>query len=350
VLVATTVARQQIALTEVSAPKRRPGHAVIDVDNVTLCGTDVHIWEDDYASELPLVQGHEIAGRVAGLHPRDQDGTWQVGQPVAVNPMNYCGTCHACRVGRMNACVRMSVLGCHTDGAFQEQMLVPLDKLHPVPEGVSLKIAALCEPISIASQAVARSRASRGDRVLVIGCGPIGLFATLRLQSLGVDVLAVDRVSSRLDTAIRFGASRVQLTLSDDSWPTEGQHREIADWSDGEGPSIVIEATGVPACLEAAVDVVANAGRVVSVGTSVRTASLPMLALAYKELDLLGSRNSLHLIPEALAVISSFPQLTGSLITHRFPLRELTDALRLAASGADGVGKIAIDITANETP
>lgn len=87
-LVATTVAREQITFTDVPPPQPQPGSAVIAIDNVTLCGTDVHIWEDDYASELPLVQGHEIVGRVAALDPQDEGGgSWEVGNPVAVNPI-----------------------------------------------------------------------------------------------------------------------------------------------------------------------------------------------------------------------------------------------------------------------
>lgn len=179
----------------------------------------------------------------------------------------------------------------------------------------------------------------------MIGCGPIGLFTTLRLNALGADVLSVDRMQSRVEMARRFGASAAQLAPSDRLWSSPEQREAVAAWTGGEGPAVVIEAAGVPGSLEAALDVVANDGRVVCVGISNQVAQLSMRTPPYKEIDLLGSRNSLRLIPDALKLIEQFPELTRSLITHRFPLRELDAALRLTASGTEGIGKIAIDVS-----
>ncbi|REE03873.1 alcohol dehydrogenase catalytic domain-containing protein [Citricoccus nitrophenolicus] len=350
---AVTTSRRAIEYRSIAAPVPAPGMAVIRMASVTLCGTDAHIWDDDYATELPIIQGHEAAGTIAALDPSDMPtdlgsgtdsgtGGWAVGDRVAISPMFYCGQCHACSIGRVNACRHMSVYGCYEDGSLVTEQAVPLEKLYRVPDGLELSLAPMSEPASIAMQAVNRGRAEAGETVLVSGAGPIGLLATVYLKDLGCDVTVSDMNPSRLALAAALGADRT-FTVTPGDFPTAAQRTELDQLTRGDGPSLVIDATGAPASVATGVDLVATAGRVVCVGISDAELRLTLRTLPVKEIDLLGSRNSQNLIGEALDLLDRHQDSIGALLTHRFAFTELDAAFTTLVDPTAGVGKIAID-------
>lgn len=341
-LAARTVSKERIQYLQLPEPAVTAGHALVRVHSVTLCGTDLHIFEDDYATDLPIIQGHEFAGVIEELGEGAGGAGLDIGDQVAVSPMFYCGHCYACSIGRVNACARMSVYGCYQDGAFVEQMNIPIANLERLPAGLDLNLAPLHEPISIAMQAVQRGRATPGEKAVVLGCGPIGLLATLYLSDLGVEVMAADTVPERCALAAEFGAK--DTLLVDGGFPGPGQAKLLDDWAQGHGPSLVLEATGAPASLQNAVQLVATAGRVVTVGISDQTIAMSMRTLPVKELELIGSRNSKNLIGQALELLNRHQREAGILMTHRFPLTGLAEAFKTMRSGSIHVGKIAIDM------
>lgn len=339
---ARTTAKERIDLVELDDPTPGPGRAVVRIEHATLCGTDLHIWEDDYVTELPLIQGHELAGTVLavgdgvdGLAPGDR---------VAIDPLESCGACAACRGGRPNVCANLTVLGCYRDGGLAERIEWDAAKLHRVPDGMPTELAAVAEPTSIAMQAVRRGRATAADVALVLGCGPIGLLATLCLADLGATVVAADTVPERLALAASFGAVDTVLVDPAVEFPGVAGAVTLDRLTGGAGPGLVIEATGVPESLTNAVRAVAPAGRVVQVGISGRPAAFPLNLVPFKEVDLLGSRNSLGLIPDCLEVIDRHQQVVGSLLTHRFPLDRLGDAFETMRDRTQLVGKVLIDV------
>jgi L-gulonate 5-dehydrogenase len=341
-LIARTVAKETIRYEDVPEPALEPGHALVRVHNVTLCGTDLHIWEDDYPAGLPVIQGHEFAGIVEAIG--NNDAGIRTGDRVAVSPMIYCGECRPCRLGRFNVCENIGCIGCYSDGALVELLSVPVEKLCPVPDGLELDLAAMAEPASIAMQAVNRGRPSPGETALVLGSGPIGLLATLYLTDLGVRVVCADTDPDRLALATAFGA--VDTLLVDRGFPAAVHAARLDALTDSSGPELVIEATGAPSSLETAVHLVASAGRIVQVGISARTASVPMNAIPFKEIDLLGSRNSLNLIPAGLELLARHRDQARALMTHRFGFGDLQQAYELMRSRTEPVGKIVVDMPA----
>ncbi|MCU1546577.1 MAG: hypothetical protein JWP30_1677 [Homoserinimonas sp.] len=339
---AVTISKEVIEFHDHAEPQVMPGHAIVRVRALTLCGTDLHIWEDDYATELPIIQGHEFAGIIEALP--DDGGGFTVGDRVAVSPMFYCGTCYACRIGRVNACEEMSVYGCYEDGALVELMNVPLEKLYAIPASLPMDLAPLCEPVSIAMQAVNRGRPIAGEKALVLGSGPIGLLATLYLTELGVDVIAADTVQSRCDFAKAFGATDTILIDPTVAFPSASHKATLEAWSNSEGPSFVLEATGMPSSLQNAVEVVTTAGRVVLVGISEREVSLSMRTIPIKEIDLIGSRNSENLIAESLALLDRHQDVARALITHRFDFLDVPNAFETLRSSTEMVGKVLIEM------
>ncbi|AFP38222.1 YjmD (Zinc-containing alcohol dehydrogenase) [Mycolicibacterium smegmatis MC2 155] len=322
------------------------GEAVVRVENVTLCGTDLHIWEGEYLNPFPIVQGHEAAGIVESVGD-PADASSLTGTRVVISPVRSCGDCHACRTGRENVCERVSVLGCYEDGTLATRVVVPVSALHQVPDAVPSELAPLSEPASIALQAVRRGRPVAGELALVLGCGPIGLITIMALRRAGVDVVAVDTVEERARFAERFGAVATIAVAPGQRCPS---HEEVAAAA-GSGPtravSLVIEATGSPAALASAIDVVSHAGRVVIVGISDQDVTLPHRTIAFKELDVLGSRNSVGLIPDGLGLIAQNQAAFSSLITHRFPFEETADALRTLRTDTAHVRKVLISMGAS---
>jgi L-gulonate 5-dehydrogenase len=347
VLSAITVTKETIEFRDSPEPVLQPGHALVRVHNVTLCGTDLHIWEDDYPTELPLIQGHEFSGIVEALDPAEvtHHGI-SIGDRVAVNPIIYCGECRPCLTGRYNVCQNVGCLGCYSDGALTELISVPVDKLCPVPDELPLDIAAMGEPASIAMQAVNRGRPEAGETALVLGSGPIGLLATLYLTELGVDVVCADTEQHRLDLAVEFGAVDTLLVTPGSDFPDAHQTSRLHAMTDGYGPQLVIEATGVPSSLENGIRLVASAGRIVQVGISPRQASVSMKDIPYKELDILGSRMSLNLITDGLALLARHPAQAQALMTHRFAFADLQQAYRLMQGRTEKIGKILIQMPA----
>ena len=336
-LTARTVARETLSFDETPLPALTPGHALVEIHAVSLCGTDPHIFEDDFPTDLPLVQGHEMAGII-----RDADtvGGLQVGDRVAIDPVVACGTCRACRIGRDNVCQNLSVLGCYEDGGFVEVLSVPVDRLCPVPDDLPLEVAAVGEPASISLQAVSRAEPAAGETALVLGCGPIGLLAALGLSERGVTVVAADTDPDRVALARTFGAAHAFEVGRE--FPDAGQRATLDALTEGAGPEIVIEATGVPASLENAIRLIAPAGRIVQVGISSRSVGLKIKDLTDKEIDLRGSRNSRRLIPEGLAMLARHPEAADALLTHRFPFSRLAEAFHTMSDRTIPTGKILI--------
>lgn len=342
VRVARTRGPRDLVFESSEIPEPGPGTAIVRIEHVTLCGTDLHIWEGEYLNPFPIVQGHELVGVVEDL--REDGSGVRVGSRVVVSPVRSCGACYACRIGRANVCEQVSVLGCYEDGALAERILAPIDSLRIVPESVPAELAPLAEPASIALQAVHRGRPVRGELALVLGCGPIGLIAILALRGLGVDVVAVDTVDARARFAEQLGAA-ASVTLDVDSrMPMPGDLAALAGGGVDRPVTLVIEATGSSSALNSAVEIVAHAGRVVMVGISDRDVTLPQRSIPFKEIDILGSRNSLDRIGEGLELIAANPAEFAQLITHRYAFGDTAAALQVMRTDPASVRKVLISI------
>ncbi len=332
-----TVAPGRVEVQDGPEPTPGPHEALIAIEAVGICGSDIHLFTGEHPySHFPNVQGHEFAGRVLSLPP-GYAGPAHVGDRVAVEPLLMCGECLPCRRGRGNCCLQMRTYGAQIDGALAERLAVRAGLLHPTGE-LSAPLAALVEPMSIGLQAIARSGMTPHDTVVVFGAGPIGQAVLLGATDLGARVLVVDRLPSRLQLALRLGAEIVVDASTGD--PREA----IRDWTGGDGPVIVVEATGVPAVVEQAIDVVASSGTVVVVGLSRQSVSVPMVELTRKELTIVGSRNNMGRFADAVSLVRRKPDLAGLLISHRFPLEQAPEAFALAHDRPQATEKVIIDV------
>ena len=330
-----TVAPRHVAFRDVPDPIPARDEAVVAVEAVGICGSDVHFYTGEHPySRFPNVQGHEFAGRVVSV-PADYRGEIRVGERVAVEPLLMCGSCLPCRRGSGNCCVNMKTLGAQTDGALSERIAVPVKLLYPADDLPS-DLAALVEPVSIGMHAVNRSGLRAGDSVVVYGAGPIGLAILLAAQDRGARLLVVDLEPTRLALALELGAEAVINPQE------ESVENRVAAWTGGDGPVVVIEATGVTSVLRAAIDLVAPSGTVVVVGLSTESVSIPMVLFTRKELTVVGSRNNAGVFGAAVDLVRRNPNRTARLISHHFPFEHAPDAFELAYTSPATTEKVMI--------
>lgn len=334
-LAAVTTAPGTIELQRVDALPLGPDDARLRVEVAGVCGTDLHLLDGSLPADLPLVQGHEMSAVVEEL-PDRYSGSLRPGDRVAVAPVIACGACYPCRVGRRNTCQRMSAVGVHRPGGFQETVWVPVDHCHPTGT-LTAEAAALCETLSVSHRAIERTAVGPGERVLVLGAGPIGLGALLAAVEAGAEVMVLDQHDSRLALASELGAAEVVRGL--DRLPAA-----VADWTDGDGAAVVVEATGAPAVAAAAFDVVAVAGRIAMVGVSQQPVSVNQRLFTSKELDVVGSRSTLD-FPAAVELVRRHEEAVLRLVSHVAPLTGAAEALALAAARPDEVTKTLLRIS-----
>ena len=305
-----------------------PGQVVVRPEAIGLCGSDFHYFHGNLGSvtddELyPRIQGHEFSAIVEDVGPECPPGL-AAGQRVAVWPVVACGTCHACRLGRGNACERMALVGIHFDGALQERLAIPATQAFPVT-GTDARLTAFIEPMSIAVRTVERGRVVAGERVLVLGAGPIGQAVAIAALDRGAAVLLVDRIAARLE---RGAASGADLALIE---PRDDLVARARNWAGGELPEVVVEATGAQEPMRAALDAVAQTGRVLVVGLSTHEVPLPIGVLPFRELDVLGvSTCSAADFAEAVELVARRRSAVEALISHEFALEEAPAAIAFA--------------------
>lgn len=313
------------------------GEIIVRPEAVGLCGSDFHYFLGDLGvaddSQLyPRIQGHEFSATIEAVGPECPEHV-RAGERVAVWPAISCGTCYPCRIGRGNACVNLSLIGIHRDGALQERLRVPATQVFPVGDQ-DPALAALIEPVSIAVRAVVRGRVTEGEKVVVFGAGPIGQSIAVAAIDRGASVLLLDRLASRVE---RGGATGADFhTIEEGSDPVA----LAREWAEGDGPEVVFEATGVPEVARTAVELVTQAGRVVVVGLSHHDAPLRVGDLAFKEIDVLGvSCCNGDEFAEAASLVSRRRDALSKLVTHEFSFVQAPDAIRFAIDNPSEVMK-----------
>ena len=316
------------------------GEVLVHPEAVGICGSDYHFFSGHLSaaaggSQFPRVLGHEVGATIAAVGP-ECASSLSPGQRVAMLPISACGACYPCRVGRPNACDNFSLVGIHTDGGLQELLCLPQEQVFPI-QASDGALAALAEPVSVAVHAVRRGRVQSGERVVVLGAGPIGQCVAVVARDLGAEVLLVDLQESRLELGRALGAETLR-------WTTAAEVVSYGrEWGGAGGVPIAIDATGVPAAVRAMVDMVASAGRAVQVGMSNDDAPIRIGSLTEKELDVLGASCCTgEDFAEAVRVVEGNPVSLARLISHEFALAQAPEAMRFAMSNPTQVMKVVI--------
>jgi threonine dehydrogenase-like Zn-dependent dehydrogenase len=334
---AMRLAPRRMEIVDEPEPVPGPDQALVRIEACGICGSDLHLYLGDHPySTFPRTPGHELSGTVVALGDR-YEGPIEIGDRVAIEPLIPCGHCYACRRGRTNCCANLQVLGAHANGGMSELFAVDTRSLYPTGD-LDPELTAMVEPISIGVWAALRGEVTAEDLVVIFGAGPIGQAIVLAAVDRGARVLVVDKVTPRLELARKVGAEVVVEAGRDDT------ARAVSDWTGGEGASVVFDATGVPAVIRQAADLVASSGRIVIVGISDQEVSIPVIEFTRKELSVLGSRNSAGIFADAVALVQRNQEKVRSLITHRFPLDQAPQALEFALEHPTEAEKVMITV------
>ena len=324
-----------LVIAERSLPERGPEDVLLRVRRVGVCGTDMHIVRgtQPYLS-YPRVPGHELACEVVEA-PAKSD--LKAGEAVFVMPYLSCGSCHACKKGRTNCCIRLEVLGVHRDGGMAEYIAVPA-KFVKRAEGLSLDQISMVEFLSIGAHAVERAPVRSGDRVLVVGAGPIGvavlLFAALRCANVTV----LDSRHDRLGLARQLGRAESLVTLDSDT------PKRLLEISQGEMFDVVFDCTGNVRAMEAGFGYVAHAGSYVLVSIVPDRVSFSDPEFHRRETTLLSSRNAtLADVARVMDAIRSGKIDTAMFNTHRAALAAVPEAMVLWMKPETGVLKAIVE-------
>lgn len=298
-----------------------PEDVLLRIRLLGMCGTDLSSFRGlNPLVSYPRIPGHEIAATIeqtgAAVPPHLKPG-----MNVTVLPYTECGHCAACRQGRPNCCPQLRVFGVQRDGAFTDFLRVPYQVVY-TSETLSLRELALVEPLTIGFHAVDRGRITVRDTVAVLGCGAIGLGVIAGAAHRGARVLAIDMAEEKFEVARKCGAAETINSR------IHSLHDELLRLTDGEGPNVIVEAIGVPATFRAAVDEVAYAGRVVYIGWNKQPVEYETKQFVHKELDIMGSRNSLDNFPEVISYLEQKTFPVDDMITRTVNFDETGEALQ----------------------
>lgn len=326
----------RLAIRQDTIVQPKQDEVLVRVCRAGICGSDVHILEGSNPfAQYPRIIGHEIAGRVEALGP-DASGI-SIGNAVVIDPVVSCGNCYPCRIGRHNVCAQVAVLGVHRDGGFRSCFTVPAANAVRVSNDLDLGIAALAEPFSIAANVLSRTGCGTDDSVLVYGAGPIGLTVLQVAKLKGARCIVADIDKNRLDSALRFGADGVVH-----STPGAVQNA-VAGETGGLGPTVVIDATGVPALLTEAVALASPAGRIGLLGFSEVPSSVVQKHIVGKEISIFGSRLNRKLLPEVVGWLESGLLQPADMIRNTFAATEAEQAFALIRNDPSSTIKVQLE-------
>jgi len=335
-----------LEVADIPEPKLSPGQVMVRVRACGICGSDLRYLKGEnpwaqhtlgLATPNPpdMVLGHEMAGDVVAVG--DASLEKRLGERVAILAYRGCGRCFYCQRGEPNLCPDTEHIGHgagwseldHNPGGMAEFCPVWGDNAYPLPEQLSYEEGALLDGVGVAVHATARAQLVRGDCLVVLGCGPIGLLALQVARSAGAKVIAADVAAAPLRLAESLGAD---ATVRLGEQPLEDAVREATA---GLGAAAVLNTVAAPDTIGGCMSLLRSGGRQVLLAVELDTMSLPLALLAGERVLTTSANNNYREFEEGLRLTVSGQVRTGPLITDRFPLAEAHKAFHVAASKAD---------------
>ena len=277
-----------VAVKDAPVPVPKKGEALLKLKYGGICGSDLSSYRGamSYVS-YPRIPGHEFSAEIVEIENPPPLPGLEPGMLVTGNPYFNCGSCYSCRRGLVNCCMSNETMGVQREGAFSEYITMPVERLYP-GRGLGAKTLALIEPFCISYHGVCRAQIQKGERVLVVGAGTIGVLAALSAKLQGGRVWISDIAPQKLARAEAFGIEGSFVNTSPETFA-----EDAARLTGGDGFDVTVEAVGLPSTFQNCIDAAAFGGRVVQIGVGKKNADFNFTLLQKKELHVLGSRNAL---------------------------------------------------------
>ena len=274
----------EVSVREIPFPEPKAGEALLRILTCGICGADVASYTGNQPfTTYPRIPGHEFSAQIVSIPENDRG--LKAGDLVTCNPYFNCGSCYACRRGLVNACVDNQTMGVQRDGAFCEYITMPVERVIP-GRGLTPQQLALIEPFSISQHALSRCPIEPGSRLLIMGAGPIGLFALLAAKSKGAEVTICDLLEGRLEKARQFGADHIV------HGGEESTSEELRRLTGGDGFDVCVEACGQPVTFLTCIEQACQGANVILIGNGKKDTTFLHSILPKKELNVFGSRNA----------------------------------------------------------
>jgi len=322
---------KMLEVKDVETPTPGPGEILVKVAACGVCHTDLHYIEHGVPTFMqpPIILGHEPSGTVAD-RGMGVEGL-EIGTRVLLPAVVTCGRCNFCRIGRENICESMVMFGNHVNGAYAEYFLAPAKDAFVLPDAVPLEEGSvIADAISTPFHAVKnRGNVRPGDVVVVFGCGGVGINAVQIAAAAGAQVIAVDVAEKKLEWAKEFGATFVLNAANEEKVP-----KAIRKLTGSGGADVVFEVIGRPETIETAFECVRPGGRLVVVGYTDKQVSLSAAKIMFREVEVVGSLGCRPVdYPRLIRLCAEGKISVSKLVTHRFPLEEISDAFEVMKSG-----------------
>lgn len=319
-------ARGIIDLVDLPEPELGPEDVRIRVAYSAICGSDPHLAEGFFGTDVPIGLGHELSGVVEALGQRANRNGLQIGDRVAGNFLRFCGTCTACRTGRQQFCEHMQE---YNRPGMAETVTWHESQVYKLPDDVSLLKGCILEPTSVAVRIADKTSIRVGDRVAICGGGPIGQLVLQVMKMSGATSLTlIEPIAERREMALRHGADAVIDPI------TENQAQRAEEITGGSGYDVVIDASGSPRAVSALLDIAAQGATVVYGAMYPHDFEMPLNLSDYlylKELTLTGVFVSPYAFPRALQIL---PYLDVNELTQSvFDIEDAAEAFAMHVSG-----------------
>ena len=277
-----------VEFREANMPKRNANEAVLKLLYGGICGSDLGSYRGTFAYfSYPRIPGHEFSAEIVDIDENNSYGL-KKGMVVTCNPYFNCGKCYPCRKGLVNVCEHNETMGSQRNGAFRDYIVMPLERIYD-GRGLDARTLAVVEPFCIGLHGINHVQLKKGDRVLVIGSGTIGIFAATAAKMKGATVIMADISENKLQMAKQqFG---IDDTILNDSH--ENFLSRVMEKTDGCGFDVCVEAVGLPSTFQDCIDAACFGGSVILIGIGKKNLDFNFTTIQKKELHIYGSRNAL---------------------------------------------------------
>lgn len=274
----------KVEINDIPKPELKEGEAMLKIKYCGICGADVASYTGNQPfTTYPRIPGHEFSAEIVEIPENDRG--LKVGDIVTANPYFNCGECYSCKRGIVNACTDNQTMGVQRDGSFCEYFAMPIERIID-GKGLSAKELALIEPFSISCHALSRAQIKEGDNLLIVGAGPIGLFALMKAKAMGARVMIADLLDNRLALAKEYGADITVNTRNNDII------KAAEEFTDGNMFDVCVEACGLSVTFLNCIDCAATGANIILIGNGKKETTFLHSVILKKELNIFGSRNA----------------------------------------------------------
>ncbi|WP_376770451.1 zinc-binding alcohol dehydrogenase family protein [Clostridium lacusfryxellense] len=324
----------EITLKEVEIPTAQRGEALLKIKYCGICGSDTATYTGNQPfTTYPRIPGHEFSAEIVKIE--ENEFGLKVGMNVTANPYFNCGKCYSCKRGKVNCCEDNQTMGVQRNGSFAQYITMPIDRILD-GKNLSPRTLALIEPFSIGYHAINRGEVGPGDKVLVMGAGPIGIFAMISAKLKGATVYIADLLQERLELAKEMGADGTINIKNEDL------RKRVKEISNSCCMDVCVEAVGLPETFLNCIDNTCFGGKIILIGNGKRETTFNHSVLLKKELNVYGSRNSLNDFKPLIQIVADGKVNIDKMITNVFTLDNVIDAFEGLKNNDGSMAKVLV--------